>query len=34
MNESKPIEEASKITTDEVKIKGTVSLRDKVQWMT
>jgi len=34
MNESKPFDEASRITTDEVKIKGTMSLRDRVQMMT
>jgi hypothetical protein len=34
MNESKPFDEASRITTVEVKIKGTVSQRDKVQWTT
>jgi len=34
MNENKPLEEASLITPSEVKIKGTMSLRDKVQWTT
>jgi len=34
MNENKPFEEASRITPDEVKIKGTMSLRDQVQWTT